>query len=134
MSAEDNMRRLGAILPPEANDIPLSHILDQLINKAYANLINLCDTLPNLSIVNRKSTILQYSVNARELFVKLLVLVRSAHNSAHVLQIQVAITLYFILQHLLAWITKLDASFAFASDMLYGMHRDLKAARFAFHD
>ncbi|ORX86392.1 MED14-domain-containing protein [Basidiobolus meristosporus CBS 931.73] len=106
------------------NMVPLRLIIERLVNQAYADLQNLTEVLPGMPIVERKRAILEYSLNTRQQFVKLLVLVKWAVNADKVQQCQ----------NIIGFLQKQNEAFARTVDALYGIYTTMSQARVRNYD
>ncbi|KAL1914764.1 uncharacterized protein VTP21DRAFT_8022 [Calcarisporiella thermophila] len=66
------------------NTVPLRVIVERLVRRKYADLQNLTDVLPSMSDTERKRQILEYTMDTRRQFIKLLVLTKWASNAKNV--------------------------------------------------
>ena len=103
----------------ESNFISLGSICDIFTQKTFADLINLSEILPNMSHLQRKQSLLKHLMSWRDLFSRLLVIIRwSKHAPDAILSINIH-----------DYINKMDACFSDSSDSLYVLHQELKNYR-----
>ncbi|KAK9768170.1 mediator complex subunit [Basidiobolus ranarum] len=106
------------------NMVPLRLIIERLVNQAYADLQNLTEVLPGMPTIERKRAILEYSLNTRQQFIKLLVLVKWAVNADKVQQCQ----------NIIGFLQKQNEAFSRTVDALYGIYTTMSQARVRNYD
>jgi len=68
------------------NTIPMSTLIDFVVSKTYHDITVMADLLPNKNDMERKTTIVQFSSRARQLFIRLLSLVKWASSVGKVVR------------------------------------------------
>ncbi|KAI8057075.1 mediator complex subunit MED14-domain-containing protein [Syncephalis plumigaleata] len=68
--------------------VPLRLLIDRLTAKAYTDLQNLVEIMPGMPDSERKRHLLDYIVQTRQAFIRLLVLVRWAANASNIQRCQ----------------------------------------------
>lgn len=119
MSSSDDSVEPERLPRVDHNMVPVKDVLGRMVQQAYAELLNLTETLPNADDLNRKTLILAYSTRLRQQFIKLLVLVRWSRGADDMQKIQ----------DVLAYLNQQDSCFSMTADALVGIHNEMKAAR-----
>ncbi|KAG2180765.1 hypothetical protein INT44_003772 [Umbelopsis vinacea] len=113
------------MLPNEmAGMVPLKFVITKLVHQSYADLHELAETLPAMSEVDKKRSILYYTTNARKQFVKLLVLLKWASNAQNIQTCQ----------NIMAFLSNQNKVFQDTVDYLHKIHTELPAARVRNYD
>ncbi|KAI8372823.1 mediator complex subunit MED14-domain-containing protein [Radiomyces spectabilis] len=108
------------VLPVEmACMVSLRALVGKMVQKAYAELMTLTDTLPSMPDIERKRQILQYATFVRKQFLKLYVLVKWADNADDVQ----------MCQNIMAFLANQNLIFQNTVDYLHKIHAELPAAR-----
>ncbi|KAJ3186777.1 Mediator of RNA polymerase II transcription subunit 14, partial [Irineochytrium annulatum] len=97
----------------------LQDIVERMIRRAHADLLNLAETLPSQGDLERKEALMKYSLTTRQQLIKLLVLLRWSKVAEDVQQVQ----------NLHAFVDGQDMCFKAAADGLYAIHAEMRNAR-----
>eukprot|EP00842_Homolaphlyctis_polyrhiza_P002474 jgi/Hompol1/3227/HPOL_003169-RA len=112
-------------LPDAAiNSFPFAELLDRTVQASFADLVQLSETLPAASNIDRKKQLLEFCFAKRKLFTKLLVLLRTSSKSKDVVRAQ----------KIHAFVDTQDFAFSRAADDLFAIHGQMRLAKVAGYD
>ncbi|CAF1025919.1 unnamed protein product [Rotaria sordida] len=84
MSAGPSVGNSNALIVPIYDKIPLSHLLDAAVQKTYHELYTMADVLHGKSILERKIELIKFACRARQLFIRILAVVKWAATTGKV--------------------------------------------------
>ncbi|KYN27989.1 Mediator of RNA polymerase II transcription subunit 14 [Trachymyrmex cornetzi] len=118
-------------IPQEGNrggSISLGMLIDFIIQRTYHELTVLAELLPRKTDMERKIEIYNFSARTRQLYVRLLALVKWANSASKVDKSTNIIKTYSLIicsfQHIMAFLDKQSLLFVDTADMLARMARD----------
>lgn len=94
MSSDPSVNNNNALMVPTYDKIPLSHILEAAVQKTYHSLYTMADVLHSKPNFERKTDLLAFACRTRQLFIRILALVKWAETTEKV-------TIYEEIQNLL---------------------------------
>ncbi|CAF0853162.1 unnamed protein product [Rotaria sp. Silwood1] len=84
MSAGPSVGNSNALIVPIYDKIPLSHLLDAAVQKTYHELYTMADVLHSKSNLERKIELIKFACRARQLFIRILAVVKWAATTGKV--------------------------------------------------
>ena len=86
MQDPQQMKQVQTTNPVPNNTIPMSTLIDFVVNKTYHDITVMADILPSKNDMERKTAIVQFSTRTRQLFIRLLSLVKWASSVGKVVR------------------------------------------------